>query len=138
MADSTRWSERSGAQRRRTLGMFASLYGVVFVIALVLGWIPVAVVFGLGAVVLFIVRSTISSGDATSSPSPERVKPEWLRAMDDPDAPDLTLPEYRGTPTTQARPSHSPFEPPPEKSRGVEPPRGSSDADPPTQDPPPS
>lgn len=89
------------------------MYGVIAIVALVLGWIPIGVVFALGAVGLFVARSLTT----TDPPQPERPKPDWMLAMDDPDAPDLSLPEYRTRPRTPSQESSpgsdaSPFAPP--------------------------
>ncbi len=113
MAKSKPWGERSGEERRSTFGRFAVLYGVIAVITLVLGWIPIGVIFALGAIGLFVARSSTS----TAPPEPERPKPDWMLAMDDPDAPDLSLPEYR-TPQRAAPDEPSPFARPPADDTG--------------------
>lgn len=115
MAKSAPWSERSGAERRRTYGRFAAVYGTIAVVALVLGWIPVGLLFGAGAVALAIaVYSTDATAPAGETTTTERVKPDWMLAMDDPNAPDLSLPEYRTRPRPAADGADpSPFERPP-------------------------
>ena len=66
------------------------MYGAITVIALVIGWIPVGIVFGIVALALAIAwRAT-----DTSTKVEPRTKPDWMLAMEDPDAPDLTRPEY--------------------------------------------
>lgn len=117
MAKSTPWAERSGAERRRTFRNFGLIYGIITAVAAAMGWIPIALLFGLGALALGVAWY---STEATAAPEvAERVKPDWLAAMDDPDAPDLTRPEYR----TERRPSPdaSPFaRPEPSPGTGAE------------------
>lgn len=96
MAKSEAWADRSGDGRRRTLGRFAIVYGVIAVVALGLGWYPVGIIFALGAIGLGVARSRIVPSPADEPE--ERAKPDWMLAMDDPDAPDLSLPEYRTGP----------------------------------------
>lgn len=93
MAKSAPWSERSGAQRRRTFGGFGLLYGAIGLAALVAGWLPVGLLFGLGAVALGIAWMTTDGTDEGTA-TVTRSKPDWMLAMDDPDAPDLSRPEY--------------------------------------------
>lgn len=93
MAKGTAWSDRSGDERRRTLGRFAILYGVIALLGLAMGWFLIAAVFGAGAIGLFVYRSTTAAGEPEADPV--RTKPDWMRAMDDPNAPDRSLPEYR-------------------------------------------
>lgn len=92
MAKRESWSVRSASERRRTLGRFALAYGLIFLVAAALGWVVVAVLFGLGAAGLGI------AWYQTEGEPPPRPTPEWMRSIDDPDAPDLSLPEYRTDP----------------------------------------
>lgn len=101
MAKSRPWAERSGEERRTTLGRFGGLYAVIAVITLALGWIPIGVIFALGAIGLFVARARTTDRE----PEPERTKPDWMLAMDDPDAPDLSLPEYNTPRRDDAGPS---------------------------------
>lgn len=127
VAKSRPWGERTGAERRSTLGRFGVLYGVIAVVALVLGWIPIGVIFAFGAAGLFLARTMTTDRPV----EPERPKPDWMLAMDDPDAPDLSLPEYRTRPRTGSDPS--PFAPPegsgedPPVTGGAEDPRSPED-----------
>ncbi len=91
MAKLESWSERSASERRRTLGRFGAAYGLVCVVAIALGWVAIAIFFGLGATGFAVVWSQTKE----SPPQPSRPTPEWMRSIDDPDAPDLSLPEYR-------------------------------------------
>ena len=116
MASREAWSDRSGSEKRRTLGLFGILYLVICLVGLVLGWVLVGLVFGIGAVGLGIAWFTIP--DDAVAPEP-RSKPDWMRAMDDPDAPDLTRPEYRAGPPAEvdepgqaSPPTESPTSPP--------------------------
>lgn len=96
MASREAWSERSGSDRRRLLGRFGLLYLVIGLVGLVLSWWLVALLFGVGGVGLLVVRSMIP--EESEAPEP-RAKPDWMLAMDDPNAPDLTRPEYRDVPS---------------------------------------
>lgn len=119
MANSTPWSERSGAQRRRTFGGFTAVYGVVAIGALAVGWIPVGVIFGIGALALGIAWMSTSTESAPAASLREREKPDWMRAMDDPDAPDLSRPEYRTEPRTVTdEAQRSPFDRPDQAPQG--------------------
>lgn len=112
MAKSAPWSERSGAQRRRTFGGFGILYAVIAVVALALGWIVVGVIFALGAIGLLIARSATDAASTGTDSRPDRPRPDWMIAMDDPDAPDLSRPEYRTEPVTDEARARSPFDRP--------------------------
>lgn len=145
MANKTPWAERSGSERRTTFSRFAILYAIIAAIALLIGWFPIAIAFGLGAVGLAIWwRMTDPTPPVPVQP---RAKPDWMLAMDDPDAPDLSRPEYRtrapqadtapvdaDAPTTSPAADHSPFDRP--QPTGEEP-ATSSDrpGDPPVDDP---
>lgn len=94
MAKRESWSVRSPTDRRRTLGRFAVVYGLICVVAIVFGWVAIAIIFGLGAVGLTVARYSTDEGPAQSP----RPTPEWMRSLDDPNAPDLSLPEYRDRP----------------------------------------
>lgn len=114
MAKSNPWAERSGAERRRTFGGFALLYAVICVVAVALDWVAIAVIFGLIAAGLGIGWFTTAADAPPSAVKPEAEKPAWMQAMDDPDAPDMTLPEYRGTASDAEHDDPlSPFERPP-------------------------
>ena len=110
MANSTPWAERSGAERRQTYGRFALVYGAITLVALLLGFFVIAIVFGLGTAGLtWVWYATPATAPETPT---EREKPDWMKAMEDPDAPDLSLPEYRGTSTPGAVGDRSPFDRP--------------------------
>lgn len=108
MASREAWSERSGSDKRRTLGGFGILYLLICLVGLGLGWTLVALVFGLGAVGLGIAWFTTPEDAAGPDARP---KPEWMRAMDDPTAPDLTRAEYRDGPPTEVAESTPTGEP---------------------------
>ncbi len=91
MAKREAWSVRSSSDRRRTLGRFAGIYGLISIVAIAFGWVAIAIIFGLGTVGLVV--ALYSTGEAPEPPP--RPTPEWMRSLDDPDAPDLSLPEYR-------------------------------------------
>ncbi len=115
MASSKAWSERSGAERRRTFGRFAALYATLAVFALAIGWIPVGIFFAIGALALAIGWwTTDTSADERTG---RHEKPDWLLAMDDPDAPDRSLPEYDTKRRTPPESSPSPFDRPRESDR---------------------
>lgn len=95
MASREAWSERSGSDKRRLLGQFGVVYLVIGLVGLVLSWWLVAVIFGLGGLGLIVARTMVPVGSEAPEP---RAKPDWMLAMDDPDAPDLTRPEYRDLP----------------------------------------
>lgn len=102
MANSTPWSERSGAQKRRTYGGFGLLYGLIALVTLAFGWFLIGAVFGIGAIGLAVARFTTTPTEAPTKV--DHPKPAWMLAMDDPDAPDLSLPEYRAqTPVSDGR-----------------------------------
>ncbi len=109
MANAKAWSERSGAERRRTFGRFAALYAAIAVVALAIGWNPVGIFFAIGALALAVGWWTT---DASAAERADREKPDWLLAMDDPDAPDLSLPEYNRERLTGPESSPSPFDRP--------------------------
>ncbi len=95
MATSTPWADRSGDERRSTFARFGILYTVIFLVAIALSWVAIAIIFGLIAVGLGVAWYTTEAGQAL--PEAPREKPAWMQAMDDPDAPDKSLPEYRTT-----------------------------------------
>ena len=102
MAKGTPWAERSGTERRRTFGRFASVYGAIGLVAIVAGWIPIGAIFVAGGIGLGVAWYTTDANAQAPSSEPEREKPAWLLAMDDPNAPDLTRPEYRTKPRTES------------------------------------
>lgn len=109
MASRDAWSDRSGSDKRKLLGRFGVLYLLICLVGLVLGWPLVAVIFGLGALGLGIAWF-VTSGDTVEEPEP-RARPEWMQAMDDPNAPDLTLPEYRDGAPSEAETSGASIDP---------------------------
>lgn len=126
MANKTPWAERTGSARRRTLGGFGLLYGAVTVVAFAFSWIPIAVVFAAGTLGLGIAWFTTTPSD--EPPKAPRAKPDWMLAMDDPNAPDLSRPEYRTEPRRSADappPGSTPHAPSP-----FAPPEGAGDVSP--------
>ena len=102
MASREPWSERSGSDKRTLLGRFGVLYLLISLAGFGLGWTLVGVIFGVGAIGLAIAWFVIpDEPDADTEPE-QRAKPDWLRAMDDPNTPDLTRPEYRDGPPAEA------------------------------------
>lgn len=71
------------------------MYGVVAVGALAVGWIPVGLISGIAALGLGIAWMSTTTETETVVSVRDRPKPDWMLAMDDPDAPDLSRPEYR-------------------------------------------
>ena len=94
MAKRESWSVRPSSDRRRTLWSFAAVYGLICIVAVVFGWVPIAIIFGLGAAGLAIAGYLTGDGPEPTT----RPTPEWMRSIEDPDAPDLSLPEYRERP----------------------------------------
>lgn len=105
MAKSTPWADRSGDERRSTFARFGVLYAVIFLVAIALSWVAIAIIFGLIAAGLGVAWYTTEAGQVL--PEAPREKPAWMQAMDDPDAPDLSLPEYRTTHDGPGQPSSS-------------------------------
>lgn len=88
------------------------MYAAIAVLAIALGWLPVGIIFGIGALALGI--AWMSTESTAPEAVQERAKPDWVLAMDDPDAPDLSLPEYRTKPRTASDGNQgSPFDRPP-------------------------
>lgn len=112
MAKSAPWSERSGAQRRRTFGGFGILYAAIAVLSFALGWFVIGIIFAVGAIGLLVARSATDAASTGTESRPDRPRPDWMVAMDDPDAPDLSRPEYRTEPVADGDRARSPFDRP--------------------------
>lgn len=95
------WSERSNSAKRKLFAQFAIVYLVVALLGLAFGWMAVGLIFGLGALGLGVAWSMTPADDA--EPAAPREKPDWMKAMDDPNAPDHSLPEYRTAPPSAVR-----------------------------------
>lgn len=86
------------------------MYAVVAAVAFALGWLPVGILFGIGALALGIAWMSTESSPPVAEQ--ERVKPDWMLAMDDPDAPDMSRPEYRTKPDASDESQRSSFDRP--------------------------